>query len=204
MAEHKTTHPHIADEDLLFEYANGVLDEAQAMIVAAHLSLCPQARRIVQDFEQICGAMIDSCREEAVSKECLQGLLARLDETEEPPCDDTVPECKIVPKPVRQYLHCETRELNWETRPGINGVEFLEVNVPGSDLHVEMMRMSPGAMVPTHKHPGAEMTLVIDGGYTDENDQYVRGCFTIYASGEDHTPVADEPEGCLCITVRIG
>lgn len=203
MAEHTHLRPHIADDDLLFEYASGVLDEAQAMIVAAHLSLCPQARRIVQDFEQICGALIESCDEERVSEDCLQGLLSRLDEAEPPAPADDVPECTIVPKPVRQYLNCETAALNWETRPDIDGVEFLQVDVPGSNLHVEMMRMSPGAHVPTHSHAGSEMTLVIDGGYTDENDQYVRGCFTIYASGEDHTPVADEPEGCLCITVRI-
>ena len=203
MTDHHHSAPHIADEDLLFEYANGVLDEAQAMIVAAHLSLCPEARRIVEDFEHICGALIENCEGETVSEECLQGALARLDEVETPTCPDDVPECKILPKPVRQYLDCETAKLSWETRPEVAGVEFLQVNVPGSNLHVEMMRMTPGACMPTHSHEGAEMTLVIKGGYTDENDQYVRGCFTIYASGEDHTPIADEPEGCICITVRI-
>lgn len=204
MADSLPTRPHIADDDLLFEYATGVLDEAQAMIVAAHLSLCPEARNIVRDFETICGAMIEACDEEAVSESCLQGVLSRLDEAEDiPPGDETVPECRIVPSPVRRYLKCDVNQLNWETRPGITGVEFLHVDVPGSELHVEMMRMSPGAQVPPHKHPGSEMALVIDGGFTDDNDQFLRGCFTIYEPGEDHTQIADEPEGCICLTVRI-
>ena len=58
-----------------------------------------------------------------------------------------------------------------------------------------------GAAMPDHGHRGTEMTMVLQGAFSDEDDHFARGDVEIVDEHLHHTPVADISEDCICLAV---
>lgn len=61
--------------------------------------------------------------------------------------------------------------------------------------------MEKGGRVPEHTHKGTEMTLVIDGQYSDGIAEYDCGDFTVMNNKHNHLPHSDADDGCLVFTI---
>src|SRR5262249_6988131 len=107
-----THHP---TEELLFDYAAGTAYEAQGLVVATHLALCPGCRRKVRELETIGGALLDQLAA-TPTPPALEALLGRLDEPEPPtaagPAFDAVTR-RLVPAPLRAYLGANLKDITW-------------------------------------------------------------------------------------------
>jgi putative transcriptional regulator len=66
------------------------------------------------------------------------------------------------------------------------------------------MKISAGAAMPAHTHGGAELTLVLAGGFSDTAGHYQRGDVTLADSSTNHRPIADADGECLCFAVVDG
>src|SRR5882672_7922817 len=69
---------HHPSDATLAAFASGSLDEARGIVVAAHLSLCAQCRKVVHAFEQVGGALLDDVAPAAMSDGALQRAMAAL------------------------------------------------------------------------------------------------------------------------------
>ena len=59
---------------------------------------------------------------------------------------------------------------------------------------------APGGRGPfSHTHVADEWTVVLEGGFSDETGTYAAGDFAFMGPGEQHTMVAEEGEGCVCV-----
>ncbi len=191
-------------EVLLMEYAAGALDEACALLAATYVALCPEARRYYRRCEQIGGILMEyDCRPVRMHQDSLQHVLDRLDtagsETPEPASAAPDRHDAPFPAPLQQHLDREPRAPRWK-RFG-QGMQYMVLNTMAGEYSAQLVRMAPGAKAPRHSHPGIEMTLVLEGGFSDEYGHYQAGDLVIADDGIEHTPVADEPEGCLCFAV---
>jgi putative transcriptional regulator len=63
----------------------------------------------------------------------------------------------------------------------------------------EFLYMKPGSQVPVHKHQGSEVTLVLDGSFSDESGHYKQSDFVVRTASDMHKPASEE--GCLCFAV---
>ena len=61
--------------------------------------------------------------------------------------------------------------------------------------------MEKGGRVPEHTHKGSELTLVIDGQYSDGLANYDCGDFTLLDGSNKHLPHSEAEEGCLVFTI---
>ena len=185
---------------LLCEYAAGTLDEARALIVAAHASLCADARASICRYEQIGGALLQSeCPPAALSEGCLEKVLAQIDAApDKDPAAGSEPiviDGINVPASLKSYLEgCGP----WKKR--LPGMETKEIPTECANK-AQLIRMTPGASSPAHGHGGQELTLVLDGAFDDEHGRYVRGDLIVLGEHEEHKPVADPQAGCLCLAV---
>lgn len=68
-----------------------------------------------------------------------------------------------------------------------------------SEVHTSLLQIQPGGGVPQHTHKGFELTLLLDGSFSDEEGEYVEGDFIMRDSSHKHQPVSEQ--GCLCYTV---
>ena len=55
--------------------------------------------------------------------------------------------------------------------------------------------------MPSHTHRGTELTLVLDGSFSDEEGVYLEGDFIARDAGQEHTPTASRSADCVCIGV---
>jgi putative transcriptional regulator len=197
---------HLSDE-LLLDHATGSSPEPVALLVATHLALCPACREHEAELEAVGGALLDEIEPEAVEGGGLDALFARIEaapakETREadpaavkPAASDTVP---TLPRPLRDYVGGEVDALAWRKRGKLSEARLLPGSRGGT---VKLLRIPAGAMMPVHTHRGTELTLVLDGGFSDERGHYLRGDVAIADDDVTHRPRADDDGDCLCLTV---
>ncbi|MEJ2027621.1 MAG: ChrR family anti-sigma-E factor, partial [Limibacillus sp.] len=88
--------------------------------------------------------------------------------------------------------------LDWKSRGTVSEVNLLPQS---SGVRTKLLRIRAGSAIPQHTHEGAEITMVLSGGFTDEHGHYLRGDVSVADNQIEHRPVADPGEDCLCITV---
>lgn len=185
----------------LAAYADGSLSEGMDLVVASHLTFCPDCRAAVARLEAVGGALLAGTEPAAVSPETCAAALARLDLPEEeaaPPVPD--PEGWL-PYPLRQVLRTPVPEIRWSFRmPGLS-----EYPIPGlEDEAISLMRARPGVRVPSHTHEGMEATLVLAGAMRDGDAFYRRGDLALADGTLTHHPEIVGETVCLCLVVRQG
>lgn len=202
-----THHP---DEALLFDYATGRTSEAEGLIVATHLTLCPECRHKVAEFEAIGGAIVDDITPVAMADNAFAAVLSEIGSdaavnrataiptAATPVSRDAVPVggSSMLPRPILTYLD-NPRTLTWNSV--VRGLE--EVSLPIDCATVKLLRIRAGMAMPQHTHGGTEMTMVLAGGFTDETGHYQRGDVAATDAAVDHRPVADAGEDCVCLIV---
>jgi putative transcriptional regulator len=203
---------HVIGDELLMDYAAGACGESVALIVASHLTLCPEARQRLAVFEDIGGTLLDEIAPAAMSDDALDTLLDRLDAEEEGGEDEAHRRIDVttaeasrdgtgadarVPAPLAAYLPDRLEQLPW--KPVMRGLDEVTIDVDAAS--VKLLRIKGGMAVPRHTHGGTEMTLVLTGGFADERGHFLRGDVAVTDSDVDHRPVADPGEDCICLTV---
>jgi putative transcriptional regulator len=199
---------HLSDE-LLLDHAAGSLPEPVALLVATHLALCPSCRNQEAKLEAVGGAMLDDIEPEPMDGGGLDALFARIEagagapqegEAEaaaaiKPVSSDTTP---TLPRPLRDYVGGEVDALAWRRRGKLSEARLMPGARGGT---VKLLRIPAGAMMPAHTHRGTELTLVLEGGFSDEHGHYLRGDVAIADDEVTHRPRADDDGDCLCLAV---
>ena len=71
----------------------------------------------------------------------------------------------------------------------------------GGDSRAEFIYMERGGSVPEHTHKGSEWTLVINGEFEDGKHHYGTGDLILLDSEDTHTPISNDPDGCLVFSI---
>lgn len=201
---------HHLSEEILMAYAAGSLPEALSLVVASHITLCPVCRSKVEAYEALGGSLMEDISPASLPESALSNIFAVLD-SDENADEKTVPwggtftpsrqerETNPLPRPLRDYLGDNLSALPW--RPVIRGVEEAEITLGSNGARTRLMRIPAGVAMPRHTHSGEEITLVLEGGYSDADGHFQRGDVQLADPSVDHQPVADDGEDCLCLVV---
>src|SRR6185312_2430217 len=187
---------HPADE-LLLSYAAGATDEATSLIVATHLTFCPQCRRTVAKAEAAGGALRESSESVPLSGNALPSVMSRLDEPAPAPIRAPLTPSNV-PAPLRAYIGDDLERVRWTQIAG--GISFKPLFQRG-ESRVQLIRSKPGSGVGLHTHRGEEFTLCLTGGYTDITGNYARGDWQSTTPDILHRPLADAGEDCIVLAV---
>jgi putative transcriptional regulator len=185
-------------DDLLVAHAAGKLAEPVALAVATHLALSPASRRRYARYEAVGGFLLEDLPEEALAPDAWSRLAARLDEPEVQPARSQPSAAVRVPAPLRDYLPESLDAMRWRHYGNISEAD-LAIAVQG--YRARLFRLKAGRGVPRHTHGGSELTVVLEGAFSDERGHYGRGDLAIADGTVDHRPVADEGLDCLCLAV---
>lgn len=187
----KTISHHVPDS-MLAAYSAGSLPQAYAVVVAAHVSMCPDCRAALGAHQTVGGALLETTGTVDVSSGLKSGLMAMLDGPYEP--EPQYSRSGIYPAPIVEVM--QGRAPNWR-RLGM-GVKQ-DILSEGPDGSVRLLYIPPGQAVPDHSHGGSELTLVLQGSFSDETGQFGVGDLEVADEQLEHTPVADEGDACICI-----
>ncbi len=190
---------HQAPEELLLDFAAGALPPGPSLLLSLHVALDPVARRTVQDFQAIGGALLESAQISSDDEISLEVALSKLDEipVESPPATvQPIPGFEWAPATLVPYLG---RTPRW--RKALGGFENIPIRIPGDRHRIEVLRLMPGVGLPQHHHTGSEYTIVMQGGFTDVTGNYGVGDFAMGPGPTDHEPIADPGEPCIAMIV---
>lgn len=198
MSDQINRHP---DATTLMSYAAGTLAEPLAAVVAAHAAVCKSCRKQISHLEIVGGlllaraAIADRDRDERAlhipSKPIMQPLARRAS-------GSLTVEHDRLPAPIAEAYDLTFDTIPWKRLgPGVWHHKLALSR--GTEGDLRLLKISPGRMMPDHGHGGAELTLVLDGAFSDATGVY--GCGDLQDVDEDveHKPLADPKHGCICL-----
>ena len=182
---------HIPDE-LLAAYSAGTLPEPYALVVASHVSMCLSCRAGFEAHQIVGGTVLDELPGAEVSRNLKSDVMALLDQ----PCrpDPVYGRRGIFPAPLNAALQGRApvwRKLGMGVRQSIL--------FAGKEGSVRLMWSPPGQNVPTHGHNGLELTMVLQGSFSDETGHFVVGDVEVGDPDLEHTPTAGPGSPCICL-----
>lgn len=183
---------HHVPDAMLAAFAAGTLPQAFAVAVASHVSLCPQCRVALEAHQAVGGAVLEDTDAVAVSASLKDAILAQLDAPFTP-----VPVFErkgIFPGPVMEVM--QGRAPKWKKLGMGVRQDILSADAHGS---VRLLYIPPGQAVPDHSHNGLEMTLVLQGSFSDDTGRFGVGDIEIADETLEHTPIADPGDACICL-----
>lgn len=191
-------------QSLLQEYVAGTLDGAHRLVVSSHIQLSPFARALIYDYEALACAMIDKyCQPVPMADKALSRVLHKLDDKQRhrSKADSAYTPCADgdLPDSLRERLGCSPQEIRWKRL--FKGAKRYRVPLECRSSKAEMMRMAPATRTPEHSHRGLEVTLVLQGAFSDNNQTYRRGDLMVSDNETQHKPVACPEMGCTCLVV---
>jgi anti-sigma factor ChrR (cupin superfamily) len=100
----------------------------------------------------------------------------------------------------RESLRVDIEKLPWRESPypGVLWKKVFYDAETGSSAVV--LRFEPGASYGTHRHPGGEEYVVLDGSLEDGGTTYGAGTWVLHPPGSVHRP--SSAEGCV-LFVRL-
>ena len=187
------------DARFLTDYAAGSLPEEQALCVAAHLHYCASCRGRARELTDLGAELFLREAPLALPTQRADGefdrLLARLPAT---PAALATPPVTALPLPLHKLARGNIESLRWR-RIG-RSFRHARLRVGTAERETSLLHIRAGGSVPHHRHAGDEITVVLQGSFSDQDDKYGVGDFIVRTSGERHRPVASQDEDCLCLT----
>jgi len=188
---------HHLTDDLLMAYSAGTLPEAYSLAVAAHISMSDEARARMHAFDAVGGSIVENSDVLNMPAGSLEATLGMIDAMG--PAKTTLKRVKgVLPAPVQDYVGGDLEAVKW--RPVGMGVKQAILPIEGN-TNARLLYIPAGGAMPDHGHRGMEMTVVFQGAYSDGENRFGPGDIEVAGEEDDHTPVADIGEDCICLTV---
>ena len=186
---------HISDS-LLMAYSAGQLPEAFNLVVATHLSMCDDCRVALGAFDAVGGALVEGGDEAAISDAALDATLALI-AAQKPVADKAAPKIGIFPAPLAEYVGGDLDAVKWRSL----GMGVRQAILPtAKGASVRLLHIPAGQAMPDHGHRGMELTLVLQGAFSDGVGRYNRGDVDAETEATQHTPVAEAGLPCICLS----
>ncbi|HYA76551.1 MAG TPA: ChrR family anti-sigma-E factor [Burkholderiaceae bacterium] len=198
---------HHPDDALLLAYVTGSLDSAAALVVSAHVEMCPVCRRAAATLEAAGGVLLESIEPIALEAGAFSRTMARIDAAREAPAEATqrpprnrpdLPEGVAWPRSLR---NCEISP--WKTIGP--GMRWSRIQVPGNPgANAFLLRMAAGRELAMHTHDGRELTLVLHGAFRDERAEWHLGDLDETDRSISHRPIVNAEGECICLVAVQG
>lgn len=184
---------HHIPSEIMAAYAAGSLGQAYALVVASHVSMCDTCRAELAAHEAAGGVVLDGIGAEALSGGLFDRLLDQLD-APAPAEPERAPRNGIYPGPLMDALKGSLPQ--WKSVGG--GVKQCLIGGDRDGMS-RLLFIPPGQAVPDHGHNGLELTMVLQGGFSDDTGHFDVGDVEVADSDLDHVPTADPGPPCIVV-----
>ncbi|WP_039986245.1 ChrR family anti-sigma-E factor [Vibrio owensii] len=190
------------DKILLEAYASGSIDAVSGLVVATHLETCPKCRAYVNQLEaaqasavndipSVYDSEFDSMFNDIITAELTSDSIIIRDVAKVMVAGKDFK----LPKTLSRFS-----DLVGEWKSYGGKVYSAQVDL-GEEARVNLMYISEDVRIPQHTHKGQESTLVLHGGFSDEDGHYEVGDVLVRDASVKHSPFTKPGEDCLCLTV---
>lgn len=195
---------------LLVDFAAGRLCPQEELLVSAARQLNPDIRARIAQFEALGAQAMCAAEPAPVQADCLAKVMKKIGDCapeskthSKAPCPDA-PAGIDIPRTVYALITalCASQPQRW--RRMTRGVAHMELHLVAAapvQKRLQMMKLAPHQATPRHGHGGTEITLVLQGSFTDSLGTFSKGDVVVLTDPRlVHQPQAGE-EGCICLTL---
>lgn len=190
------------DLQQISDFAGGDCPANVALILAAHMDMCPRCQSLcLQAEEELAGEALSQPDNVAENFAAMMLQITQSPQADLGPVETPSGLLELdgrffqLPRALRRY---SKKTGNWSHLLGKLWQAPVHI---GSMGQATFIYMEKGGRVPEHTHRGNEFTLVIDGKFSDGLADYDVGDFTRMDSHNKHMPYSDADDGCLVFTV---
>jgi len=183
---------------LLARYVAGTLPAPARVLVEAHLELKAENRSRVRDLEAMAGQELMQTEPVALEdRDCMLSAVLGSQAPGVAGIRDDHP-ARVFPKALYDFVGFDAADVPWRTRmPGFKEYDLGDIE----GCHVNLFWIRPGRVVPAHTHKGSELSLVLDGAFSDVRGHFGRGDISVADETVDHRPKADSGQPCIGFAV---
>lgn len=190
---------HHVDPATLVSFSAGTLNGALAAVVAAHVSTCPHCAREVAAMDMVGATLLAGM---PLPMQCagddLPAMPASSSAHRAVDPSPATGNSAIIPEPIRRRFGITEQDIRWQRlAPGVWHYRLNHDGAGAGDLR--LLRIAPGYRMLEHGHGGTELTLVLEGAFSDSTGEYLPGDIQEVADETEHCPVADRVSGCICL-----
>jgi len=194
---------HHPDTATLIEFSAGVLPPAVAICVSAHLHYCDDCKKKVAQLTDLGAVLFDKITPINLEQD-FSTLMQHIDSLPETTIQintETIASStsrSSLPAALNKITNSNLDSLDW--RKINKNFRYSELNIGDPLRETSLFNIKSGGNIPRHRHMGDEITVVLKGGFSDQDDHYEVGDFIVRTRGEIHTPVATQDKDCLCLS----
>ena len=197
---------HHPDSRFLTDYAAGTLTLSEAVCVAAHLHFCGRCRARVQQLTDIGSHLFAGLQTRELTPEPgeFEQLMARIDAEggeagpRKAPSVSAEQEPGRLPGVVRSLIGGEQlNQLEWVEMGNV--LRIAPVALDDADRQTAIYDIPAGRCMPEHEHRGEEISVLLQGSFSDADGKYEEGDFVVRHAGESHQPTATQDGNCICL-----
>ncbi len=193
---------HHPSDALLAQYCNASLPASLSIAIAIHVEMCECCQAEVKRLEaQNANAIFtqpDLSVDEELSDDAMSLFAAITASDDVDEVYEVTPQTILVnqqnyqlPRALARISHGKFMQMGKLSRS--------RIALDDGALRSSLLHIDAGGEIPEHTHTGFELTLLLDGEFSDEEGQYVPGDFMWLDGRHQHTPITEK--GCLCYTV---
>ena len=190
---------HHPDTNTLLEFAASSLPAAQSVVVSTHLQFCSECRQRLSQLESLGATMFENAEPVDINPSVFDNVLARLDEVEEDRAAANDASASTLSWTVKQIRKGNLDQLQW--KKVTRSLRIADLGEIDGAAEFSLYHIAEGGRIPQHNHSGTEMTLVLQGGFSDEGGSYHAGDFITREAGDIHAPTALSGGDCICLAV---
>lgn len=186
-------HPH---PDQLVEFAAGSCRSGVSIAISVHLHYCNQCRQTLSELESTSAVLFEQQAPAPVADTAFASLMDRI--AREPAAVEEPTPNPRFPRALASLIPGSLEALKWnQPMKNLRVTRLLD----DGDLIVGLHHMKAGGRVPNHRHRGEEISVVLEGGFSDQLGSYGAGDFISRNVTDTHSPQADAHEDCLVLSV---
>lgn len=185
--------------DQLLEFSSGTGSSALSIAISTHLHFCQECRRQVSDNQSMAAVMFEEQSRVELETEGFDKLMDRLRKEPAPAPVTTTKAPSRFPPIIEKLIHRDTESLNWKSP--MKNLRVSHLMKDESGLILGLHHMKSGGRVPHHTHRGKEISVVIEGGFSDEMGSYGPGDFIHLSKEHHHSPQADADGDCWMLSL---
>ena len=174
---------HHPDTNTLLEFAASSLPAAQSVVVSTHLQFCSKCRQRLAQLEGLGATMFEDAEPVDINPSLFDSVLARLDEVQDDRAANDA-NASTMSWTVKQIRNGNLEELQW--KKVTRSLRIADLGDIDGAAEFSLYHIAEGGRIPKHNHSGTEMTLVLQGGFSDESGSYHAGDFITREAGDIH------------------
>lgn len=193
---------HHPGELALLHYSSGNLALDEALCLSVHLEHCPQCQAHYRKLMALADVNWQGLPEASVDDSLKVKVLERIKRASSEPSEALARVSSSVPHALRKWVPDELDQLAW--RAVTKTLSVCELTKSSEGRKVALVKVAAGGKMPHHSHSGNEVTVVLQGSFSDEDGRYMEGDYIVRKGDDKHTPIASKEQPCICLTLLDG